>query len=94
MSILAQRAAGAICAMFGTLDHYRADIEAVIDHAIAADATPVRPDVSELVEALKEFMDIWGSRDANSQSKRAQRRRAAMWDKATAAIANWEASRG
>jgi hypothetical protein len=44
----------------------------------------------ELLVALREFMDIWGSRDACSWSKRAQARRAAMWDKANAALAKAE----
>jgi len=44
----------------------------------------------ELLDALREFMDIWGSVDAEGDSKRAQRRRAEMWTKANAAIAKAE----
>lgn len=44
----------------------------------------------ELLKALKEFMDIWGSRDSNGDSKRAQKRRAALWDMATQAVAKAE----
>ena len=49
-----------------------------------------RQTIADLSAALREFMDIWGSRDAHSPSKRAQQRRAAMWDKAKAAIAKAE----
>lgn len=41
----------------------------------------------ELLEALELFMGIWGSGDINSPSKRAQKRRADIWEKANAAIA-------
>ena len=40
----------------------------------------------ELREALKTFMEMWGTRDAVSSSKRAENKRAEMWDKANAAI--------
>lgn len=46
----------------------------------------------DLMEALGEFMVMWGSRDARSQSKKAQDRRAKMWDKANAAIRKAEKS--
>ena len=45
------------------------------------------PAIPALVEALKTFMAMWVSPDARSISKRAQAKRAAMWDKADAAIA-------
>lgn len=41
----------------------------------------------ELLEALGLFMDMWNSGDSGRSSKRAQARRAAMWDKANAAVA-------
>ena len=41
---------------------------------------------NELLEALKEFMDVWNSGDAIKSSIRAQRRRADMWDKAIKAV--------
>jgi hypothetical protein len=44
----------------------------------------------DLLEALKEFMSIWGSGDSTRESKRARQRRADMWDKANAAVAKAE----
>jgi hypothetical protein len=44
----------------------------------------------DLLEALRAFMDMWGSGDAGSASKRAQQKRADMWEKANAAIAKVE----
>lgn len=41
----------------------------------------------DLLEALELFMDMWNSGDSGRSSKRAQQRRADMWDKANAAIA-------
>lgn len=41
----------------------------------------------ELLEALQLFMDMWNSGDSVRSSKRAQARRAEMWDKANAAVA-------
>lgn len=55
--------------------------------AMAKDRERIDKVVMDLQTALKLFMDIWGSGDATSHSKRAQRRRADMWDKANAAIA-------
>jgi hypothetical protein len=40
-----------------------------------------------LYDALVAFTEMWGSRDAHSESKASQRKRAAMWDKANAALA-------
>ena len=40
----------------------------------------------DLLAALKEFMDVWTSGDSFSRSKKAQGRRARMWDMATAAV--------
>ncbi len=36
--------------------------------------------IAELEAALKAFADMWGSADAHSASKRAQAKRAAMWE--------------
>jgi hypothetical protein len=44
----------------------------------------------QLYEALVSFMEIWGSDDARSLSKRAQAKRAKLWEKADAAIAKAE----
>lgn len=44
----------------------------------------------DLKESLESFMGMWGSMDARSESKRAQKRRADMWDKAQSAIAKAE----
>jgi len=44
----------------------------------------------KLLASLKDFMEMWGSRDAHSESKRAQAKRAAMWDRANAAVAKAE----
>lgn len=41
----------------------------------------------DLHAALVTFTEMWGSRDANSQSKAAQRKRAAMWVLVNAALA-------
>lgn len=48
---------------------------------------PLHAAAPDLLEALKLFMDMWNSGDSGSSSKRAQQRRADMWDKANAAIA-------
>lgn len=45
----------------------------------------------DLLKALKLFMDMWNSGDARRSSRRAQKRRADMWDKANAAVAKAEA---
>ena len=55
--------------------------------AILAELDAERAVTAELMEALLELMDIWDSGDSFGLSKRAQARRAAMWDKANAAIA-------
>ena len=58
--------------------------------AILAELDAERAVTAELLAALREFMDMWHSGDSNKTSKRAQARRAAMWDKANAAIAKAE----
>lgn len=44
----------------------------------------------DLIASLREFMDMWNSGDSTKTSKRAQARRAAMWDAAEVAIAKAE----
>jgi hypothetical protein len=44
----------------------------------------------KLLASLKDFMAIWGSADASSASKRAQAKRAAMWDRAKAVVKECE----
>lgn len=36
--------------------------------------------IRDLEAALKAFAAMWGSKDAHSETKRAQAKRAAMWD--------------
>ena len=43
-----------------------------------------------LLASLRDFMEMWGHPDSHSESKRAQAKRAAMWDRANAAVAKAE----
>lgn len=61
------------------------------DEALAA--TAMMQASPKLKAALLEFMDMWSSGDSHKTSKRAQARRAAMWDLAHEAIAESEGRR-
>jgi len=45
------------------------------------------------VETLKAHRDMWGSKDAHSESKRAQGIRARLWERSNAAMDRYRAAR-
>lgn len=47
---------------------------------------PLHSAAEDLLKALEAFMDMWNSGDSSRSSKRAQQRRADMWDLANAAV--------